>query len=74
LIFTLFSLGGANVSVQSGSLVQNSVRTAGAPYGTGANTIDFRNSGSPKQGGSNTQDFFTTISQGITGLRTTYFH
>jgi len=32
----------ANITVQSGALVQNSARTAGGTYATGANTIDFR--------------------------------
>src|SRR5471032_3495586 len=33
----------ANITVQSGALVQNSAKTAGGTYATGANTIDFRN-------------------------------
>ncbi|MFM0158038.1 MULTISPECIES: autotransporter outer membrane beta-barrel domain-containing protein [Paraburkholderia] len=33
----------ANITVQSGALVQNSARTTGGTYGTGGNTIDFRN-------------------------------
>ena len=33
----------ANITLQSGALVQNSAKTAGGTYATGANTIDFRN-------------------------------
>jgi outer membrane autotransporter protein len=33
----------ANIEVQSGALVQNSATTTGGTYGTGGNTIDFRN-------------------------------
>lgn len=41
---TAIALGdSANITVQPGALVQNSARTAGGTYGTGANTIDFRN-------------------------------
>ncbi|WP_256701353.1 autotransporter outer membrane beta-barrel domain-containing protein [Caballeronia sordidicola] len=44
----------ANITVQSGALVQNSARTSGGTYGTGGNTIDFRNNGTltVQQGGS----------------------
>ncbi|MFT4069752.1 autotransporter outer membrane beta-barrel domain-containing protein [Paraburkholderia sp.] len=41
---TAIALGdNANITVNSGALVQNTARTNNGLYGTGANTIDFRN-------------------------------
>jgi hypothetical protein len=52
----------ANITVSSGALVQNTAKTNNGLYGTGANTIDFRNNSTltVQQGG-------TVISSGTQG-------
>ncbi|MGA3251884.1 MAG: autotransporter-associated beta strand repeat-containing protein, partial [Paraburkholderia sp.] len=52
----------ANITVSSGALVQNTAKTNGGLYGTGANTIDFRNNSTltVQQGG-------TVLSSGTQG-------